>query len=214
MDIYSFPTFNLNKILVSAEEAGAPYTLHLLDPQQGEHKSPEHMARHPLGKVPAVEIDGQCYFESNAICRYVAEKYAPKLIGDTPEQRLLTNQWVDFVTSHLGRWLQTVFFEERVGPAFFGAQTNQEAIEEATKFLAEQLPVLESQLQMHEFIAGAQITIADIVAAAFFETIEYSSVDLSAYPAVAAWADKMFARASYIRALSLLPGGTTFPQLK
>ena len=56
MDIYSFPTFNLTKVLLTAEEAGVEYTLHLLDPMQGEHKSPEHMARHPLGKVPVIAV--------------------------------------------------------------------------------------------------------------------------------------------------------------
>lgn len=214
MDIYSFPTFNLSKILVTAEEAGADYTLHMLDPQQGQHKAPEHIARHPLGKVPAIEIEGQPYFESNAICRYIAEKYSPALYGETPEQRILVNQWMDFMALHVGRWLQTVFFEEKIGPAYFQTKTNPEAIAEAVNFLGEQLPVLEKQLQRHEYLAGSSPTIADFAAAAYFETVEFSSVDISVYPAISAWLEKIYARASYRKAMSQMPGGSAFAALR
>lgn len=35
-------------------------------------KKPEHLARHPLGKVPALETADGPLFESNAILRYLA----------------------------------------------------------------------------------------------------------------------------------------------
>ena len=67
MNIYSFPTFNLAKILITAEELNLDYQLHLLDAKQGDHKKPEHIARHPLGRVPAIELNGRHYIESNSI---------------------------------------------------------------------------------------------------------------------------------------------------
>jgi len=214
VDIYSFPTFNLTKILLTAEEAGVEYKLHLIDPQKGEHKSPEHLARHPLGKVPAVEIDGQSYFESNAICRLIADKYAPQLIGDTPEQRALVNQWIDFMALHIGQWLQVVFFEEKIGPAFFRKETSQSAIEEAKNFLKEQLPVLNAQLQKQEYLVGSSPMLADFVAVSYFETVELCSVDISDFSAIRSWMDRMLARRSYSKAMSLMPGGSTFAWMR
>ena len=41
MKIYSFPTFNLLKVLLTAEELNLDYELHLLDATKGEHKSPD-----------------------------------------------------------------------------------------------------------------------------------------------------------------------------
>ena len=35
----------------------------------GEQRSPEHLARHPFGKVPVLDIDGMRLRETDAICR-------------------------------------------------------------------------------------------------------------------------------------------------
>ena len=213
MDIYSFPTFNLTKILLTAEEANTPYTLHLLNAEKAEHKTSEHLARQPLGKVPAIVLNDQAYFESNAICRLIADKYAPALYGKTPEQRALTNQWIDFMALHAGRWLATVLFEEVIGPVFFKSETNKKALTEAIHFLSEQLPVLDKQLQKQPYLTGNLLSVADLVAFSYFETITYCSTDISAYTAICEWLDNIKARNSYRQAMSKLPGNATFATL-
>ena len=213
MKIYSFPTFNLTKVLLAAEEAGEPYELKLLDFTQGEHKSPEHLARHPLGKVPAVEIDGDHFFESNTICRLLAERNGNSLYAQTATQRAIINEWVDMTTMHIGRWLSVMFFENTLKPAFFGGETNPEAVEEAQNFLDQQLPALEQQLSQGEFIVGDNVTIADIVAFSYFTTTPFSGVDLSHYPQISRWISTLKARPSYAKAMSHLPGGDMFAQL-
>ena len=70
--IYGFKTFNLDKVLLTAEELKLDYDYIQLSPANGEHKSPEHLQRHPLGEIPAIEHNGKMLFESNAICRYLA----------------------------------------------------------------------------------------------------------------------------------------------
>lgn len=210
MNIYSFPTFNVTKILITAEEAQTPYTLHLMNPMTGDHKLPEHLARHPLGKVPAIELDGRHYFESNAICRLIAEKFAPNLYADTPEQRAEINLWMDFMAQHIGRWLSVPFLEEVMAPAVFDRPSNTAAIAEAKQFLDEQLPVLDAQLQGRTFLADNRLSIADAVGGSYFETVDYSSVDLDPYPNIQRWLDTLRARPSYVNAVAQLPGGKTF----
>lgn len=205
MQIYSFPTFNLTKVLLTAQEAGEPFQLNMLDLTQGEHKSPEHLARHPLGKVPAVEIDGQHYFESNAICRFICERNDNKLYGNTLEQRALVNQWVDMATLHVGRWLTVMFYERIIKPKFFDGQPDPAAIDEAETFLAQQLPVIEQQLTSHAFIAGDDFSIADIIAFSYLSTTEITGVDLSSYPKISQWLNDIKARPSFDKAMSHLP---------
>ena len=211
MNIYSFATFNLTKLLLTAEELGMPYQLHLLDPMKGEHKSPEHLARHPMGKVPAVEINGQFYFESNSICRLMAELNGNKLSGNNPEERAHIHEWIDMIGYHIGRWLTVYFFEELVKPVLMKInEPNAAALKEAADFLKQQLPVLEQALGKHAFITGDKITIADTIGFSMLDIAEYTSVDLSAYPHIKKWYNAIKARPSYGRAMAKIPQGKMF----
>jgi len=58
------------------EEIGVPYDLHVVSLWRGSHKRKDYLAIHPLGKVPALEIDGTIVFESLGICLYLADRFA------------------------------------------------------------------------------------------------------------------------------------------
>lgn len=46
-----------------------------VDFESGEHKTPAHLERHPLGLLPALELDdGSTMWEAAAICLYLAEQ--------------------------------------------------------------------------------------------------------------------------------------------
>lgn len=211
MNIYSFPTFNLNKILITTEELNQDYELHLLDISKGEHKSPEHIARHPLGKVPAVEYDGEYYIESNAICRLLAEENNNNLYADSAKQRAVINAWIDLFGFHIGRWLSVIFFEDAIRPHLPNNTRDQEQIDEANSFLEEQLPVMEEALTKNIFLAGEDITIADTIAFAYCQTTEYSSVNFDNYPNILRWYELINSRDAVIRAMAKLPNSSIVP---
>ena len=55
------------------EEIGEPYDAVRIAPE--DRRSAEHLARHPLGRVPVVQLDDGAYlFESAAICLHLAEE--------------------------------------------------------------------------------------------------------------------------------------------
>lgn len=53
------------------EEAGAEYNLQEIDMFKGENTLPEYLAKHPFGKVPTLEIDGNVIYETAAITDYL-----------------------------------------------------------------------------------------------------------------------------------------------
>src|SRR3954469_3896765 len=55
--------------LATLEEKAASYRLSPVMP--GTFKSPEHLARHPFGRVPVLEHDGFSLYETQAILRYL-----------------------------------------------------------------------------------------------------------------------------------------------
>ena len=205
MKIFSFPTFNVLKVLATAEELALGFEFVLLDPSKGEHKTPEHLARHPLGKVPAIEHDGEYLYESNAICRYLAVISDSKMYAGTPRQRAIIDQYVDLMTHHVGRWLSVYFFEESIKPRLLKQEASTEAVAEAAGFLKDQLPVIDNSLEADVFLGGDQITIADTVAYAYFSIQESTTVNIENYSNITRWYEAMRQRPAIQRAHAHLP---------
>jgi glutathione S-transferase len=57
------------------EEIGAPYRVHLLRFDKGEHKKKEYLAVNPMGKIPAIVHRGKVVTEAAAICAYLADAF-------------------------------------------------------------------------------------------------------------------------------------------
>jgi glutathione S-transferase len=58
------------------EEEGVPYELVPVDIFAASGPPPEHMKRHPFGKIPAFEHDRFRLYEAGAITRYIDEVFA------------------------------------------------------------------------------------------------------------------------------------------
>jgi glutathione S-transferase len=89
------PRTRSSRVLWLLEEIGEPYELTQIAGDQ--RKSAEHLRRHPLGRVPALELgDGTAMFESAAICLQLADLYpAAGLIGPVGSaERAHVYQWV------------------------------------------------------------------------------------------------------------------------
>lgn len=211
MKIYSFPSINLTKILLTAQELGIVYHLHMMDARTGEHKSARHRARHPLGMVPAVQINGEYFVESNSICRLLTERCDNRLYADTPEERARINQWIDLMSFHIGRHMQVFMFEERIKPEVLGRGSDREAVEEASAALADELAVIESSLAHGNYLAGDEFTLADIIAFSYCQIHEYTSLDFSACPNLLSWFHRVKNRPAYARAVAHASDGNLFP---
>lgn len=75
MVLYSFVPFDpSSRVRWLAHELGIEVEERKLDYAGGEHRTEAHLARHPFGLVPVVEIDGETQWESVAICQALAER--------------------------------------------------------------------------------------------------------------------------------------------
>src|ERR1700694_3242943 len=81
-------------VLAALEEKGASYRLSPVAP--GSFKSPEHMARHPFGRVPVLEHGGFMLYETQAILRYLDRVLrAPALTPVDPKARARLDQVIN-----------------------------------------------------------------------------------------------------------------------
>ncbi len=89
------------RVLWTLEELGQDYEFEVMTHEQGQ--SEEHLARHPLGRVPVLEDDEGFVFESAAICMHVADLF-PEGAMMPPlgtHDRALAYQWSVFAPSEI-----------------------------------------------------------------------------------------------------------------
>jgi len=204
LTIYGIPTPNTAKVVLTAEQLELPYDYVPVDMSKQEHKSPEHLARHPLGKVPAIDHDGRSLCESNAICVYLCQLQDSPLYTGDAYQKARIHQWIDMMSFHMGRWLGVYYFENFVKPKMLNSSPDQSQLEEADGFLKQQLPVLDRELTEHEFLCGTDLTLADLVGFVLVNSHEVSGFDIGPYPAISRWHDQLKGLPAYGRAQEAL----------
>ena len=67
----------------------------------GDPKAPEHLTRHPFGKVPVLDYDGMRILETSAIVRYLNEVLpGPSLIPPTAKDRARMDMVIGVIDSY------------------------------------------------------------------------------------------------------------------
>ena len=98
IELYHTPQTRSSRPRWLLEELGTPYRLRSVDLFGGE-RNPAH----PLGSVPAINIDGETLIESGAICHWLADRFLDKGLApamDDP-RRARYEQWMFFVPATL-----------------------------------------------------------------------------------------------------------------
>jgi len=116
----------------------------------------------PMGKVPAVLIDGQPLFESAAICTYLADLVPEKgLIAPSgTRERALHLQWVSFALTEMEAYLWSnarntfVLPEEQRIDALFGQNA---------KAFVHAAGVLDKVFDDTDYLIGNQFSVTDIL---------------------------------------------------
>lgn len=202
--IYGYSTFNPLKVVITAEELGIKYKYQYVDLAKRENLEPAHKARHPFGKVPVLEHNGEFIYESAAICRYLANTNGKKLYSDNPLQAARIDALIDVMSIHIGRWLSVYFWEELIAPKFLDRVANPDALEEAKGWLDKQLPYLDGLVQKQAWLCGDSISIADCFTFAYLTISDNTSISLEPYANLHKWYRAMYDRDAVKRATSLV----------
>lgn len=182
------------RCLWTLEEVGAEYEHVFLDMTKKEHKDPNYMKLNPNGKVPTL-VDGDfVLWESIAINNYVTEKFNSDLRGVSLEERSQVSQWVLWSIIHLYGSLSVLSMQQwRNTPD----NDNTKAAREVD--LPRWLTVLNGHLEGKTSLVSERFTLADLTAMAVARGIPGVNFDLSPYPNVTAWMERVSERPAYIK---------------
>ena len=179
-----------NKVRFVANALGIKYEYQKVNLRAGEHMKPEYKSIHPSNKIPAIDDDGFKLFESNAIIRYLADKVNSPLYPKGLKERAVVDAWLDFGSMHVGMALAKVIYN-RVFAPMRGVAVDENSIKEGLGFLDRFLPVVDEQLGKTKYLAGNQITLADINLVALLDPAEVSQVDISKYKNIVVWRNSL-----------------------
>jgi glutathione S-transferase len=169
------------------EEAGAPFEVVRLS--MDETRAPDHLARHPLGRVPVLENTDGVLFESAAVCLQIADATPEAgLIGPVgSRERGLVYQWVLYAMTEI----ETAFL-----PLLRG-----DSSDEAKALLRERLAPIELILTESSFLVGDTFTVADVVVGSLASDIVALGHG-DGLPAIAAYVERLEARPARERAVA------------
>jgi len=170
--------------------SGVDFKTTIINLGEGEHLTPEFLKINPLAKVPAIEVGGDILTEGAAINLYLSERFpnANLMPKDGTIEKANALKWLQFMYSTLHPAFARAFFPERHGDN-----------KVFTKKLAEQdihklLTIVDKQLALTEFIAGEQLTLADLY---LMTVIHWESVlekpIIQTYQNIARFEQRMFA---------------------
>lgn len=191
ISLYYFTFSQHSRRVVSLlEEADIPYQANLVDMMKGEHRSPTYLAINPNHQVPTLIDDKVCLHESNAIMRYLCDKFQldnwyPKAI----EKRAQVDQWLDWGQCRFGPVVKDIVFN-CVFAEKAGMQADQDAIIQGKENLIELTHILENHLSEHQYLVANHATIADLALASNMFHLSLAKHQPNS-PAIQAWYTKI-----------------------
>jgi glutathione S-transferase len=186
-------------VLLALEEKGIPYRLAPVAP--GSQRTPEHLARHPFGRVPILEHGDYRLFETQAILRYVDRAVAEFPLTPTDartaglmDQLMNINDW--YLFQGVGN---VIGYQRIIRPRLLGQAPDETIIAAAMPKAHLVYDVLAKQLGDKAYLVGESITLADLLLAPqvdmFREIPEWEPLTAT-HPNLRAWSDRMRARPS------------------
>jgi len=217
--VHHLETSRSQRILWLLEELGLPYELKVYARDPVTRLAPAALKKiHPLGKSPVITDGDRVVAESGAIIEYLVETYgqvsAPDLQHLEPERgstaHFQNRFWMHYAEGSLMNWLvmKLVFGAIPTRPMPFFVKPIARAICSNVQTqlidpnLATALAFMESHLSQHTWFSGEHLTMADFQMSFAVEAALLRGGDVSGYPHVVAYKERINARPAYQRAIA------------
>lgn len=181
---------SLRRVTTAAKIMGIEIERINVDLFKGESHTPEFLRLNPHGLTPVLQEGETTIWESSAINLYLAEKVKSPLLGRTVKERYEVLQWM-FWSGEQWRVFAVLLFDERVGARAMGKPQNNAVIDLAVSKIRSAAQVLNEHLANRPFIAGDELTLADIDIAGPFSQINRSKPPFAEFPNLMAWQQRL-----------------------
>lgn len=162
--------------------------------------SPDHLARHPFGKIPTFEHDGFALYETAAICRYIEEVFdGPALLPADPRGRARVAQVVGLMDAYGYRAMVWDVYVQLAGDVAAEGKSDTGIVAQGLARAATVLAELERLAGEGRVLDGATVGLADLHAApmlAYFMATGEGREAVARHARLSAWVAAMRERRS------------------
>lgn len=208
MDIYwisgSAPCW---KVLLLCETQGIKYQSKKLEVQKKQQKQAAYLSLNPRGKVPTIDDDGFVLRESDAILRYLDQKFLDQALqGKDPKNAAEVNQLCCEIQNIIEPAANTI-----VRAIFRGDIAGQfSTLHQQFEILAEELSQIEARLNAHTYLSSNSLSLADYHLAPCLMRLEraFSKDEKKAleWSFILPFAERFRATFSWLESIKKLPG--------
>lgn len=191
---------NCYKVALLCTLTQQPYRWQHIDLLAGDTKTAEFLAKNPNGKTPVLGLDdGRYLWESNAILQYLAQ--GTPLWPTDPWQQANVLKWMFFEQYSHEPYIAVARFIQ----LFLGLPAARQAEYEAKQVGGHKaLAVMEQQLAQTPYLVGDGMTIADIALYAYTHVAHEGGFELSGYPSIGAWLNRIEQTTHYANMQTIL----------
>jgi len=184
---------NCYKARLLLAQLGIDYERREIDVVDRSGRSESLGAVNPARQVPALALDdGRSLAESNAILWYLG--LGTPYLPEDEFERAKVLQWMFFEQYSHEPNIAVV----RYWVAIAADRPRDSVIEARRRAGYEALDAMERELATREFLVGERYTIADIALYAYTHLAHEGGFDLSGYPAIGRWLDRVAAQPGYV----------------
>ena len=193
-------SINVRKVLWTCTELDRPFELQPWGrgPAAGALSidSAGFRALNPNAMIPVIRDGDFVLWESNAICRYLANGHARHdLLPNAPRERARVEQWMDWQATELNNaWRYAFMALVRQSPAHTDPALIAASIANWNRHMA----MLDEQLhKTGAFVTGAGFTLADVVLGLSLNRWRMTPMERPTLPALDAWQVRLNERAGH-----------------
>ena len=185
---------NVQKVLFLLEEMGLPYQREDYG-RQFNNTGGDYLKLNPTGKVPTI-VDGETViWESNTILRYLAAKNGSALYPSDLALRTEVERWMDWLLASLNTPYVAIFKEAKKAPGERAASWAADA-----KELTANLQLLDAHLARQPYLAGKELSIADIALGPIVARCLDFPIERPDLPNLKSWRERIAARPAFKKA--------------
>jgi glutathione S-transferase len=166
-----------------------------------EHRQEPHLSRHPFAKVPAIEHDGFALYETQAILRYIDERFPSAPLQPTDvHQFSRMNQIMGIVDAYAWPSIAAGILFNRILAPRLGLPVDEAAVQAALPRARLCLAEFARLMGEAPYLAGERVTLADLMVLpllSYFVRLPEGEAPIAEHPALRQWLRHMENRQSF-----------------